>query len=234
MTEAALSVRLFLGTIAVAAFALGVNQAGWRHRVLVGSLFGVSGLCVIAAIVYPTINVSWPNFTFSLTNIASNAWVWFGLVVFLALYVLIWPTRTRPEARQQIRFSAPQAHSVFPAPMVVPETAKQRIVVEVTPEYLMSMHVGHMHTEALRLMEPYLNKWVHLCVSVNNVRIEDWHSFVSALVGEKHDRDLMLFFEATWVDRLSVLKKGDRIKVLGRIDTVEAYQVVLKDCALED
>src|ERR1700730_13787493 len=96
MSDATLSVQLFLGSIAVATFGLAVNQAGGRQRALIVSLFGVSGLSAISAIFYPRINASWPSFSVSLGNIASNAWVWFGLVIFFALYVLIWPIRINP------------------------------------------------------------------------------------------------------------------------------------------
>lgn len=250
MSDASLNVRLFLGSIAVAAFALGVNQAGWRHRPLIVTLFGVSGLSASSAIFYPKISVSWPNFAVSLGDIGSDAWVWFGLVVFLALYVLIWPIRVSPQARREPADSAARTQSVFTAPIAPPvsapsavpvaivreKTAEKRIIVEVTPEYLIGMHVGHMHAEALRLIEPYLNKWIRLSVSVSDIRGGPGSAFsiVSSEIGGNSLQLLLMFFSGAWYDRLSVLKKEDRITVLGRIDDVEPYRVSLKECELID
>jgi hypothetical protein len=73
MPDNALSVRLFLGSLAVTAFVLGVNQAGWRHKVLIGSLFVISGISAFSAAFYPKLSVLWPNFTASLDQVASNA-----------------------------------------------------------------------------------------------------------------------------------------------------------------
>src|ERR1700691_2898076 len=93
-----LTIRLFLGSVFMFSFALGVNQAGWRHRSLIFALFTLSGISGFGAVFYPSISGGWPTFTSSLESIASNAWTWFGLIALLSVSVVALSIRDRIQA----------------------------------------------------------------------------------------------------------------------------------------
>ena len=118
MPNSELSVRLFLGSVCMFAFALGVNQAGWRHRFLIMTLFVLSAISGLGAVFYPSVSGGWPNFTLSLENIASNAWTWFWLIALLSVSVLALSIRDRfqTSATSQPITTARDTAPTIPAP----------------------------------------------------------------------------------------------------------------------
>jgi hypothetical protein len=230
----ALTVRLFLASIAMTTFALGVNQAGWRHKTLIVSLFTIAAASLSAAIFFPSMITAWPHLTSSLANIGSDARTWFGLVAFLALYVLVWPIRTKPN-QPMASISMPSASAPVPVatPSIAQDAPKPRIVAEVTPEYLIGLHAGRMHAEASRLIAPYLNKWMRVSVSVEDLsEMNGAYAVVSRIGGDKSLNLLFMYFTTAWSERLSVLKQGDHITVFGRIQEVESIRMMLRECEL--
>ncbi len=57
---------------------------------------------------------------------------------------------------------------------------------------------------------------------------------IGALVTLQNDDDkdpiCFMQFDSPWLDRLSILRRGDRLTVIGQITTVENYGVTLNPC----
>src|SRR5216684_7404835 len=156
MAASDLTVRLFLGSVCMFAFALAVNQAGWRHHALIGSLFALSVISGLAAIFYEPMRRDVPTFASSLEGIAGNAWAWFFLFAALSISVLGLTIRDR------IQGTLPTVREVrvphVASPPVVERSADvqvlERIVADVTPEYLLQFYDGRTSMEAHRSLEP--------------------------------------------------------------------------------
>jgi hypothetical protein len=231
MSDASLSVRLFLGSIAMAAFALGVNQAGWRHRVLVISLFVVAGLAALAAIFYPSMNFS-PHFSMSLSNIASNAWVWFGLVIFLALYSLIGPIRRADPQPEQ-----PAAATAIPeivraiAPIITTTQVSGDSGVGRAQE-LMNLCEGRTDVEIEQISSEHAGELLELSAVVYNVRASGAGSASISLDPDPLGVRLIhaRVSDKTLAERALTLRKGDKLNVRGQIANIAKNAITHVDC----
>jgi hypothetical protein len=221
-----LTVRLFLVSIAVATFALGVNQAGWRHKTLIGSLFTIAAVCVAAAIFFPDINTAWPHFTSSLGNIASDARVWFGLVVFLALYVLIWPIRVKPEPRQQHSSAVTGTRPIAPAltPALTPALSS-----DLGPLELMALCEGRTDVEIQEIVRGRVGELLELSGIVYNVRsnIDDSATISIDLDPKRAELILARVSDKDRATRALNLRTGDKLKCSGKISDISKTMINL-------
>jgi hypothetical protein len=88
--------------------------------------------------------------------------------------------------------------------------------------------------QAAKLVQPYLGQWLRVEDSLNDV--SDWNKSAMASFKRTSKKPwvFMSFKDKVVVDqRLSVLKRGTKIIVIGKIDKIEAHVVYLEDCELE-
>jgi hypothetical protein len=127
---------------------------------------------------------------------------------------------------------------------------KKRIFVgaNITPVYLMSLshEPGRTSAQAAVLVEPFMNKWMRVSgvmSDVNYTYVEGERSFVTMTFKKDSSIDpttwlyhasLYMYFRKDWIDRLLILKPGDQLTVIGKIDKVYGYNVSLDFCELED
>jgi hypothetical protein len=223
---ATLSVRFFLGSIAVSAFALGVNQAGWRHKLLIWTLFIISGVCAIAAICYPSLSNSLPTFAASLTNIGADARVWFGLVVFLALYSMVWPVRVPSRAERP----AETAIGSVTAPVSVPTIVTPPVLGR--PQELMNLCVDRTDVEVLQIVNDHAGELLEVSGLVYNVRTSNDDSGTIAIDPDPTSPGLV-HARVVGKDRTMravTLRKGDKIKCSGKITDITKQSITLSDC----
>jgi hypothetical protein len=109
-----------------------------------------------------------------------------------------------------------------------------RTIVNVTPEYLAGLFDDHTSIQAQKLADTYIGKWMRVSGPLNNVSSFTSSSQVTfAPTGGVST--YMLFRNRAYVEnRLSVLKRGDQITVLGRIDSIERHGVKLDNCELAE
>jgi len=240
MSDAEISVRLFLVGLAVTAFALGASQSGWRHRVFITALFAISVICLAMAIWYPTLVAT----STTLASLASDVRVWFGFVVFLAVTVLVLSAldaarmrnRSPTQARQQTGAIAPS--EAISAPIQRPkaeEKIEERIIVNVSPEYLMNLYSeGKTSAQGDRAAAPYIGKWVKWANAINNIRVVNSNLTMVSFNFTTGTTARLVFthFDGNWTERLEVMNIGDRITVFGQIRVIDRSEVHLWSCEL--
>jgi hypothetical protein len=119
---------------------------------------------------------------------------------------------------------------------------EERIVVnpEVTPEYLVGLFKEHTSVQADKLATTYIGKWIELSGPLGDV-------FPRGYVGDGKYTSLVLFadrgigldkiyvamqFDDRWLDRLAVLPRGTKIKILGQIERINKVEIRLDNCEL--
>jgi hypothetical protein len=113
----------------------------------------------------------------------------------------------------------------------VPEP-EERTIVDVTPEYLAGFFDGHTSIQAQKLADAFIGKWVKVSGPLGNVGSFTTFSQVT-FASTSNVMVYMLFRNRAFAeDTLSVLKKGDEITVLGKIDRIEPLDVQLDNCEL--
>jgi hypothetical protein len=111
-----------------------------------------------------------------------------------------------------------------------------RTLVDVTPAYLASLYGEHTEIQADKLLEAFVGKWMRVSGSVEEVFATDENGACVAFPHEGPDEpSVMMYFRGKAVidDQLRVLKIGDRITVIGQIESASAGVIVLKNCELE-
>jgi hypothetical protein len=91
-----------------------------------------------------------------------------------------------------------------------------------------------LDVQAQKLAAPFVGKWMTVSGPLGNVGA--WHRTYSQVTFNRPDIDVptiyMIFRDEAQVDRLSVLKHGDRMTVRGRIDELDRVRVQLDPCEL--
>jgi tRNA_anti-like len=156
-----------------------------------------------------------------------------GVLNLLAARTRREPSPARPEALQ--RTSMPM---LSPSPPILPahvSTLEERIFVgvDITPQFLSSLHSGHTEVQAGKLLELYVGKWIKLSGAVNHVGKFEYGSSTVMFSTQSFDGvRVLMSFGAAWTERLSVLRLGNNINVIGRITAVDGLMVKLRECEL--
>jgi hypothetical protein len=125
------------------------------------------------------------------------------------------PSPTRTEVFEEIR---PPATS---PPTLATQDSKGRIFVgpDITPQFLSSLLTGHTEVQAEKLLDIYIGKWIRLSGDLSHVgKFEYGSSTVmfssQPLMGTP---TIVMQFGKAWTERLSVLRLGNNINIIGRI-----------------
>lgn len=120
-----------------------------------------------------------------------------------------------------------------------PEPPEQRVYVgpSVTPEYLMELGKDLLHIHAAKLHDDYIGKWMRVTRPLRDVG--PWVSWGGPKGGFPvyfaHDDTeagvVAIFNDPSLLDRLSVLRQGDQVSLVGRIRSLELV-VTLEQCEL--
>jgi hypothetical protein len=138
------------------------------------------------------------------------------------------------------------APSPSPLPVTVPAAVslpsirvegRNFVSASVTPEYLLSLFEDHTSIQAQRLIEPFIGKWMSVSGSLDEVISSNPKSAQVTFSGRGLSSNLariyMYFRTEDSVERLSILRRGDGMIVVGQITLVNAVQLDLDNCELE-
>jgi hypothetical protein len=107
-----------------------------------------------------------------------------------------------------------------------------RIFVDVMPEDLIKLFKDHMDLQAQMLVEPFMGKWIRISAVVKDILKNRDASCRVTLNGTGFLELINLNFPPNWVDRISVLQRGQVINACGQITKVTSLSVELEQCEL--
>lgn len=165
------------------------------------------------------------------------------VVIFAAAFILITCamalTRYRDNQvlEKMLRPVLEQAERVVAATGTSKEVAppqSERIFVKVTPEYLASHFYEHTGVQATKLVEPYVGKWINVFGIVNDVSNALSQTMVILNRPRKEGHLLIFakFREQKWVDRIVLLRRKDKVAVVGQISSVSDNSITLDYCEM--
>ena len=108
-----------------------------------------------------------------------------------------------------------------------------------TPSELVDVYKGRTVAQGEALAVIYQGKWLTVSGEVGDVTIHKGDRFffpptASVTFAQLAKPTVFMNFGRVWITRLSMLRTGERITVLGQIDNVERFSVWLKKCELLD
>jgi hypothetical protein len=118
--------------------------------------------------------------------------------------------------------------------------ADGRVIIDATPAYLVGFFKGHTHIQAEKLTEAYRGKWLKVSGPLGDVmgntseRAQVTFARNAPIFVGRYFQVFMYFDRSQWDDRLSVLRPGTKITVIGRIREINRIEVHLENCELVD
>jgi hypothetical protein len=128
----------------------------------------------------------------------------------------------------------------IPTPIPTPTAAsvieqprpEERIFIDVTPEYLAGFFKEHTDIQAQRLLSAYIGKWMESSGHLGEVSRVSFTELLQVSFQEVAAVTVIMFFSLEWADRLSVIKRGSPITVIGKIERAGGNFVSFYDCEL--
>ena len=165
------------------------------------------------------------------------------LCIMLLGFILLFLAVFRKEQYEKVSHQSPAVGPSMAPPSPVPTVqapapptmnlADERIIVDVTPEYLMSFFAEHTSIQAQRLIEPYIGKWMRVSGPLGNVsNTQNFAQVVFEHRPQSFTVIYMLFRQPDRNNRLSVLRRGTQLTVLGQIKEVTQLTLHLDNCEL--
>jgi hypothetical protein len=110
----------------------------------------------------------------------------------------------------------------------------ERIVVDVTPDYLWGLFEGRTTLQGDALVQPYMGKWMSVEGPMGDMAKAGNSLQVTFAYGTHPTMNIVFMHVRAqkWIDRFSVVKLGDHMVALGRIERVSAMYIHLEDCEL--
>ena len=138
---------------------------------------------------------------------------------------------------------ATAVHAAAPEPPRKVADNQDRIFVgqSITPEYLISIFREHTGLQGAKLTADYLGKWMKVRGSLGNVISTTPN--LAQLTFERAEVPLTkrtwfdytsfyMMFKKPWIDRLAIVKRGDKLTVIGQIERIDGVSVQLENCEL--
>jgi hypothetical protein len=106
------------------------------------------------------------------------------------------------------------------------------LLSDMTPEYLKYLYSEYTNAQAAKLMEPYWDKWVIINGTVRDLQIDsDKDSLLLGNRPEPFSLQSAHFDDATQIERLKPLSKGNPVKVICKIKK-SSFDFTLEQCEL--
>lgn len=123
------------------------------------------------------------------------------------------------------------AEVVADAEPLVPE---ERIVIDVLPTDFGEILSRHTQAQAGKLLQDYVGKWVRWSGRLGDVIDSGFgHMDVAFEVSDYGwPMPYMMFRDKKWIDRLSVMQKGDCLTVMGQITHISPIHIILDNCEI--
>jgi hypothetical protein len=152
-----------------------------------------------------------------------------------------------PNAKQPLKPEVLKATEPKPEPKKTQETKSsksknqkpvdsKRIFANVSPEYVVNLFEEHTDTQAEKLLENYIGKWIRIEGNVLNVSDGEYLPQVLVITNiPGHFSNIALTFtDETQMQLAKMLRKTEKISVVGRLDKANQITISLKDCEFVD
>lgn len=177
----------------------------------------------------------------SLGLVAFGVW-WAGLIVVLLLIVFYFISHESvPKSTTHDLSPETKSTSNLDQEQKTEAQFNKRIIVDVTPKYLVGLFHKQTDIQAQKLADTFIGKWIKVSGPLGNVGVFTTFSQVTFVHdpswlwdGSTYSFSIyMIFQDRQYVeDRLAVLKTGDQITVLGKINRIDKVSVQLENCEL--
>jgi hypothetical protein len=159
-----------------------------------------------------------------------------AIVLFVAGIINYKAFHARPRDRRLTTESSGVPSSLVSPPHQPDNIEDARVFVSpnIDVEYLCEMFEGHTSLQASKMASAFIGKWMRLSGNLGEVLSSrpGASAQVTFMTSKLKFTDVYMYFDKEWVERLSVLKHGDAIRVIGEIEEIHRTHVQLHHCEL--
>jgi hypothetical protein len=123
--------------------------------------------------------------------------------------------------------SIPVAQSIV-APHPSPDA--DRVITNLSPAQLCRLYKEHTTYDANKLAESYISTWLSISGGIYNVDIHNNGESRVCVEGVDGPSLVICSFGKQWQKQASIYKKGNSVKVNGKIGRIEASVISLHEC----
>jgi hypothetical protein len=105
----------------------------------------------------------------------------------------------------------------------------------ITPEYLVGFFKEHTSIQAMKLIEPFIGKWMRVSGDLREVilRTSDTAQVTFSGRGLGDLAEVYMYFRTKEsIERLAILRRGDRLTITGQISEMSDIHLTLDECEL--
>jgi hypothetical protein len=217
-----LTIFLFFVGTAISIAGTAMSAAGWRHPVLIGALFGLSGICLIIGVAWPALKTVSPAVTAIVDQVATNPVAWFAILMLGMTASLLFPKRNSIAA---------ESRAEVPALSPVSVTAPQKIFIDVSPAYLIDLYKDRTSIQGDALAAAYMGKWIVITGKVRD--IYEAGDGLNAQIFDKDEKFISAIFSKEASKKISHIAHGTMITISGEVDAIDLMRVKLRHCNLD-
>lgn len=228
-------VLFFIGT-AITLGCTAMSAAGWRHPVLIVSLFFMAGVCFVFGAFWPALkDVTPPSIAAPVHQISASPVSWFVVLILGLTATLLLPRRRALRYQEKpwpqiVKTPSPPVIAVGlldEEPAAPPPSTEEKIFVDIDPAALIELFRTRTTIQAKALTASHIGKWTSLTSKVQNVsgdfdwlavQLYDGKAIVSAICSRPVSERAIHFTQEAIVT------------VTGRIEEIDRISLVLKNC----
>jgi hypothetical protein len=115
------------------------------------------------------------------------------------------------------------------------EKIKEKIIVDVTPEYLMNLYKDNLSAQADKLVSPYIGNWIRVSGQIFDINGPDSLGEVTASFAKSGVLGVTTMnYDKKWSSILLTMRRGQNITALCQILDASTIDVHLQNCELLD
>ena len=211
-----LTVCLFLVGLGFNFVGIAVTQAGWKHKVLIGVLFGLGGLCFVSGISWVWLkNLPPVKVQSVIAEVAASPISWFVMMMALLMLAML---PKKPSTISNLGMEWPPAlPPIEPEPFKIPPNVPifQREFTNKSPGQLLAVFDGVTELQGASLFEPYVGLWLRTEGVVTSI----FRGISGARIASFTNEGVLICcsFSEEWEMKLRTYDPGSTMKVIGKI-----------------
>jgi hypothetical protein len=112
------------------------------------------------------------------------------------------------------------------------DDAKVFVSPNIGAKYLCEMFEGRTSIQASKMASAFIGKWMRCSGNIAEILASEKSAQLTLTMPALKFTDVYMLFDAEWLERLSVLKHGDPVRIIGQIDEIHRTHIQLHHCEL--
>jgi hypothetical protein len=194
----------------------------------------MTAVSLLSAMFWLQIKTVWPPFTGAMVSVGTNPVAWFVAFMFIFAVLAFHPAKNR---QRVVAAPSPSSFDVKSTNTDKPSEGnkkpEEKMVIDISAEYLIDLYRGRTTIQADALMAMYLGKWITVTGKVANVwKSRDGYKMI-IFVGGDLTKLVTLDFDLGGNEHVAYLTRDSDITVHGKIESATGTGLEMIECSIK-